>query len=312
MENKEKQIWDLIIIGGGPAGITAGIFAGRQKLKTLLITKEFGGQINWKAVNIENYPGFLEISGKELISKFVEHLKKYPVEILLDEAIKVKKEDQIFQIITQRGNIFSSKTVILAVGAQPRTLEIKGEKEFLGKGVSYCPICDGHFFKEKQVAIIGGGNAGFESALFLSQIVKKIYILDLSETPRADKELIERVQNTKKTEFIGGVKIKEIKGKEFVENLIYEEIKTNKEFILPVSGIFIHVGTVPQTYLVEGLVEFNEKKEIKVNLETLETSTPGLFAAGDCTEGKYKQIVIAAGQGARAALFVFEFLKNKK
>ena len=312
MENKEKQIWDLIIIGGGPAGIAAGIFAARQKLKTLLITKEFGGQINLKAINVENYPGFPEISGKELISKFVEHLKKYPIEILLDEAIKVKKEDQIFQIITQRGKIFFSKTVILAVGAQPKTLEIKGEKEFLGKGVSYCPICDGHFFKEKQVAIIGGGNAGFESALFLSQIVKKIYILDLSETPRADKELIERVQNTKKTEFIGGVKIKEIKGKEFVESLIYEEIKTNKEFILPVSGVFIHVGTVPQTYLVEGLVEFNEKKEIKVNLETLETSTPGLFAAGDCTEGKYKQIVIAAGQGARAALSVFEFLKNKK
>ncbi len=312
MENKEKQIWDLIIIGGGPAGITAGIFAGRQKLKTLLITKEFGGQINLKAVHIENYPGFSEISGKELISRFVEHLKKYPVEILLEEVIKIRKENDIFNVITEKNNLFFSRTAILAVGAKPRTLEIKGEKEFLGKGVSYCPVCDGYFFKEKQVAIIGGGNAGFESALFLSQIAKKIYILDFSETPKADKELQERVESTKKVEFIGGVKIKEIQGENFVKALIYEEIKTNREFILPVSGVFIHAGTVPQTYLVEGLVDFNEKKEIKINPETLQTKTPGLFAAGDCTEGKYKQIVIAAAQGAKAALSAFEFLKAKQ
>jgi thioredoxin-disulfide reductase len=311
MENKEKQVWDLIIIGGGPAGITAGIFAGRQKLTTLLITKEFGGQINWKAVNIENYPGFPEISGKELISKFVEHLKKYPVEILLEGVTKVKKENELFKVVTEKNNLFFSKAVILAVGAKPRVLEIKGEKEFLGKGVSYCPVCDGYFFKEKQVAVIGGGNAGFESALFLSQIVKKIYILDFSETPKADKELQERVKNTKKVEFIGGVKIKEIKGKNFVEGVIYEEIKTKKEFILPASGVFIHVGIVPQSYLVEGLVDLNERKEIKVNPETLETKTPGLFSAGDCSEGKFKQIVIATGQGAKAALYAFEYLKNK-
>jgi thioredoxin-disulfide reductase len=310
MENKEKQVWDLIIIGGGPAGITAGIFAGRQKLKTLLITKEFGGQINWKAVNIENYPGLPEISGKELISKFVEHLKKYPVKILLEEAIKVKKEDGFFKVLTEKNNFLFSKAVILALGARPRTLEIKGEKEFLGKGVSYCPICDGYFFKEKQVAIIGGGNAGFESALFLSQIAKKIFILDFSETPKADKELQEKVMSSQKIKFIGGVKIKEIQGKRLVEDIIYEEVKTNKEFILPVSGVFIHAGTVPQTYLVEGMVDFNERKEIKVNPETLETKTLGLFAAGDCTEGKFKQIVIASGQGAKAALYAFEYLKK--
>jgi Alkyl hydroperoxide reductase, large subunit len=164
----------------------------------------------------------------------------------------VKKENELFKVVTEKNNLFFSKAVILAVGAKPRVLEIKGEKEFLGKGVSYCPVCDGYFFKEKQVAVIGGGNAGFESALFLSQIVKKIYILDFSETPKADKELQERVKNTKKVEFIGGVKIKEIKGKNFVEGVIYEEIKTKKEFILPASGVFIHVGIVPQSYLVEG------------------------------------------------------------
>jgi len=310
METEEKQIWDLIVVGGGPAGITAGIFAGRQRMKTLLITKEFGGQLNLKTVNVENYPGFSEISGKELISRFVKHLKKYPVEIVLESAIKIKKEGNIFQVLTGKNNLFFSKTVILAVGSAPRTLGVKGEKEFLGKGVSYCPICDGYFFKGKQVVIIGGGNAGFESALFLSQIAKKIYILDFSEIPKADKELIERVESAKKVKFIGGAKIKEIGGNKFVENLIYEEKKTKKEFILPVSGIFIHAGTVPQTYLVEELVDFNERKEIKVNPETLETKTPGLFAAGDCTEGKYKQIVIAAGQGARTALNAFEFLKK--
>jgi thioredoxin-disulfide reductase len=310
MENKEEKIWDLIIIGGGPAGITAGIFAARQKLKTLLITNEFGGQMNWKTVNIENYPGFPEISGKDLISKFVEHLQKYSVPVILESVTKVKKNDNIFQVVTEKNNLFFSKTLILGVGARPRSLEIKGEKEFLGKGVSYCPICDGYFFKEKQVAVIGGGNAGFESALFLSQIAKKIYIFDFNEIPRAEKTLQEKVENTKKVEFIGGVKIKEISGNHFIQNLVYEHVKTKKEFIVPVSGVFIHVGTVPQTYLVEGLVEFNERKEIKVNPETLETKTPGLFAAGDCAQGKYKQIIIAASQGARAALSAFEFLKR--
>jgi thioredoxin reductase len=266
--------------------------------------------MNWKTVNIENYPGFPEISGKDLISKFVEHLQKYSVPVILESVTKVKKNENIFQVVTEKNNLFFSKTLILGVGARPRSLEIKGEKEFLGKGVSYCPICDGYFFKEKQVAVIGGGNAGFESALFLSQIAKKIYIFDFNEIPRAEKTLQEKVENTKKVEFIGGVKIKEISGNHFIQNLVYEHVKTKKEFIVPVSGVFIHVGTVPQTYLVEGLVEFNERKEIKVNPETLETKTPGLFAAGDCAQGKYKQIIIAASQGARAALSAFEFLKR--
>ena len=168
-------MYDLIIIGGGPAGITAGIYASRQKLNTLLITKTFGGQVARKAVKIENYPGFLEVSGQELIEKLINHLKKYSICIELDEVIRVEKREEGFGVYTKSQKTFEAKAIIVASGADPRPLEAEREKEFIGRGVSYCVTCDGPLFKGKTVAVIGGGNAGFEAAIFLSDFAKKIY-----------------------------------------------------------------------------------------------------------------------------------------
>ena len=180
--------YDLIIIGGGPAGITAGIYAGRQRMKTLLITKEFGGQMAKKATEVCNYPGFERISGMELIDKFVEHLKKQEsVGIEFSEAGKIEKNDNIFTTITTENKKFQSKAVIIATGADPRPLEAIGEKEFIGKGVSYCVTCDGPVFKNKTIAIIGGGNCGLEAAIFMENYAQKIYILEFGPELKADQ-----------------------------------------------------------------------------------------------------------------------------
>jgi len=306
------MIYNLIIIGAGPAGITAGIYAARLKLNPLLIAKTFGGQMTRKTVAIENYPGFEEISGKELIEKFEKHLRRYKIEIERDEVTKVKKIDGKFIVTTSSKNNFQSKTVIVASGADPRPLEVLGEKEFIGKGVSYCPLCDGPLFSEKTVAIIGAGNSAFEAALFLSKIVKKIYILEYNENVLADAENQERVKKTGKAEILTGVQVKEIKGKNFVTSILYQDRKTSHCFEIPIDGIFIEIGNQPATSFVKDLVDFNEKDEIIVDFETYQTKTAGLFAVGDCNVGKYKQIITAAGEGAKAALAVYDYLQEKK
>ncbi|GAH54683.1 unnamed protein product, partial [marine sediment metagenome] len=222
------MVYDLIIVGGGPAGITAGIYAARQKLNTLLITKSFGGQVARKAVAIENYPGFEEISGMELIQKFEKHLRKYKIEIERDSITKIKKIGKNFFVWTKSKNQFQARAVIIASGADPRPLEVPGEKKFIGRGVSYCSICDGPLFSNKTVAVIGGGNAGFETAIFLSKFVKKIYILEYASKVRADETNQERVKKTRKTEVITSAALKQIKGKEFVDSIVYQNRKTGK------------------------------------------------------------------------------------
>jgi alkyl hydroperoxide reductase subunit F len=233
------------------------------------------------------------------------------VDIERDEVKSVKKVGEKFFVTTKSKNKFESKTVIIASGADPRPLEVPGEKEFIGKGVSYCPLCDAVFFEGKTVAIIGGGNSAFEAALFLSKIAKKIYILEFCEKVSADKENQERVEKTGKVEVITNVALKKIQGNKFVHSIIYQERKTGKRFILPLNGIFIEIGSQPATSFVKDLVDFNERDEIKVDFETFQTKTPGLFAAGDCNVGKYKQIVTACGEGAKAALAAYDYLKNK-
>ena len=316
------EIYDLIIIGGGPAGITAGIYAARQKLNTLLITKSFGGQVVRKAVAIENYPGFEEISGMELIKKLEKHLRKFTllnsrkanltgqVDIEKDEVTKLKKIGNHFFVQTRSKNRFQSKAVIVASGADPRPLEVPGEKEFIGKGVSYCTTCDAPLFVNKTVAVIGGGNAGFEAAIFLSLIAKKIYILEYGKKVGADEINQERVKKTKKVEIITNTALKRIRGNQFVNSLIYQDRKTRKSITLPVEGIFVEVGSQPATSFVKGLVDFNEKDEIIVNPKTGETRIPGLFAAGDIDDVPYKQIVIAAGEGTKAALSAYNYLQK--
>jgi len=308
----KSNIYDLIIIGGGPAGITAGIYAGRQKLKTLLICKEFGGQVAKKAIDIENYPGFEKISGIELIQKFKNHLQKFDIEIQQDEVTKIQKEENIFSVYTKAGKTFNSLAVIIASGADPRPLEVEGEKEFLGKGVSYCAVCDGAFFKDKVVAVVGGGNAGFETAIFLSKIAKKIYILEYGETVKADLTNQEIVKNSKKAEIITNAQVKKIVGDNVVRSIIYLDRKTQEEKELKVDGVFIQIGNQPATSFAKGLVDFNERDEIIVEFETCQTKTKGLFAAGDCNTGPFKQIITACGEGAKSALAAFRYIQKLK
>lgn len=305
-------MYDLIIIGGGPAGITAGIYATRLKLNTLLITKSFGGQVAKKAVAIENYPGFKSISGSELTKKMEDHLKAQEINIEIDEVRKIEKTNNGFLIFTKNKKEFQAKSVILASGADPRPLEVPGEKEFIGKGVSYCSICDGPLFNGKEVVIIGGGNAGFETAIFLAGIAKKIYILEYGSEIKAFEANQETVKKSGKVEIIKNAELKSIKGKNFVESIIYEDRETKKEKTLKIQGVFVEIGSQPATSYVKGLVDFNKRDEIKVEFETCQTKTPGLFAVGDLNVGRYKQIVTACGEGAKATLAAYGYIQKQK
>ena len=302
--------YELIIIGGGPAGMTAGIYAARQKLNTLLITKDFGGQVSLKAVAIENYPGFYRISGEELIQKFENHLKKQKIDIEMDEVIKLTKTDSKFLVLTKKKKKIETKAIIVASGADPRPLEVAGEKKFIGKGVSYCVTCDGPLFEDKTVAIVGGGNAGFEAAIFLAKYAKKIYILEYAPNIMADETSQGKVKKTGKVEIITQVALQEIKGKEFVDSVVYQDMGTKKISKLLVDGVFVEIGSQPATSFLRDLVDFNKRDEIKVDFETYQTKTPGLFAVGDVNIGKSKQIVTACGEGSKAAIAAYDYIEH--
>jgi NADH-dependent peroxiredoxin subunit F len=305
------MVYDLIIIGGGPAGITAGIYAGRQQMKTLLITKEFGGQMAKKATEVCNYPGFEKISGMELIEKFVSHLEKQKtVEVKFLEAEKIEKENDVFTITTTENEKIQSKTIIVATGADPRPLEAVGEKEFIGKGVGYCVTCDGPIFRDKTVAIVGGGNAGVEAALFMTRYAKKIYILEYSAELKADEENRKDAEKSDKIEIIKNAAVREIKGDTFVKSLTYQDNISKESKVLELQGVFIEIGSQPATALAKGLVNFTKRDEIEVETETFATKTPGLFAAGDDNSGPYKQIVTAAGEGCKASLAAYDYLRK--
>jgi len=303
--------YDLVIIGGGPAGVTAGIYAARQNLKTLIITKNFGGQIAKKAVGIENYPGFKKIQGMELIERFKKHLKQFEIDIVKSSVGKVEKKDNLFIINDGEKNCFKSRAVIVATGADPRPLEVPGEKKYIGKGVSYCSVCDGPLFKDKAVAVIGAGNAGVESALFLSNFAKKVYILEFSKESLADRILQEEVGRNNKIELIYGADLKKIEGERFVKSILWKDKESGKEKSLQVDGVFVEIGSQPATSFVKNLVDFSEKDEIEIDPQTCQTKTPGLFAAGDVSDVYYKQIVIAAGQGSIAALSAYKYLSKR-
>lgn len=307
------MVYDLIIIGGGPAGISAGIYAGRQRMKTLILTKDFGGQMAGKATMVCNYLGFPKIGGSELIKKFVEHLKTQEfVEIKIAEIRKIEKDEDNFSAITTDNEKISGRSVIVATGADPRPLEVPGEKEFIGKGLGYCVTCDGPLFKNKEVAVIGGGNTGLEAAIFMTNYASKVYILECGSEIKADVENQEEVKKLKKIKTIINASIKEIKGEKLVSSLVYEDLKTKRLKTLKVQGIFIEIGNQPATSLAKGLVDFNERDEIKVEFETYQTKTPGLFAVGDVNTGKYKQIITAAGEGCKAALAAYEYVKKQR
>jgi len=269
--------YDLIIIGAGPAGISAAVYAVRQRLNMLIISKDIGGQVAKKAVDIENYPGFDKISGSELVELYQKQLKANNLLVQQDEVLGIQKKDGIFFVSTKSKKVYESISVIITSGAESKLINVPGEEEFSGKGVSYCSLCDGPIFKDKIVAVVGGGNNGFESALFLSNYVKKIFILEFSDKVKADQENQDLVFKNKNIEVITNAKVVKIEGKVFVNSITYEDLKNNKEITLEVNGVFVEIGYTPSTLFVGDLVDLNEKGEIVFDPENLKTKTPGLL-----------------------------------
>lgn len=298
---------ELIIVGGGPAGITAAIYAARKRMDFVLITKDIGGKAAWSA-DIENYTGYQFITGPELAQKFEEHVRAFGITVLFEEAKRVEKIPEGFEIQTTRG-WYKSRSVIIATGTEPRKLGVPGEDEFKNRGVTYCATCDAPLFMNKNVAVIGGGNAGLDAALQLTRIANQIYLIEISPELKGDEIMKEKVAQNKKVKILTNAKVLEILGDRFVREIIVE--KDGKKFTLPVDGIFIEIGQVPNSKIVQHLVELNERGEIIVD-ERCRTNVGGLFAAGDVTNVPQKQIIVAAGEGAKAAISAYEYLQRLK
>lgn len=301
------MIYDLIIIGAGPAGITAAIYAARKKLKFLVLSKDVGGEVAKSSI-IENYTGYQEITGEELTKKFEQHLKEFEFDFKLTEVKKIEKENDIFLVKTGSEE-FRSMTLIIATGTKPRQLNVKGEKEFKNRGVTYCATCDAPLFIGKDVAVIGGGNSALEATIQLISIAKKIYLIDIADELIADKVLIEKAKMSPKVEFFSNTKVLSILGNKFVEKIRIDQKGKEKE--LNVRGVFINIGYIPNTDLVRNLIKLNRKGEIDIDINN-QTNISGIFAAGDCTNVPYKQIIIAAGEGAKASLSVGQYLNRLK
>jgi len=250
---KTELIYDLVIIGGGPAGMTAAVYAARKRLKTLLITKDLGGQVLWTA-EVENYMGYQYIEGRQLVDKFKEQVRHFPIDQEIGEEVeKLSKEEEIFSILTRGGKKFRGKTVIIASGKKSRSLNVSGEKRLIGRGVSYCSICDAPFFEGKEVAVIGGGNSAFEAALDLVKIAPKIYLIDIASAWRADSLLVEQIEKEKKVAFFPRHKVKEIKGDDRVESITIEALDGGQIKSLSAEGVFIEIGLIFRDYLRLGM-----------------------------------------------------------
>ncbi len=304
--------YDTIIIGGGPAGITAALYAARQKMNALIVTKAFGGQITRKVTPVENWPGIVQITGTELIHNFQKHLRRHKIDIERDEVSKIKKVKNYFCITTKSKNHFKTYSVIVATGADPRQLEVEGEQHFVGKGVSYCPLCDGPLFYNKDVAVIGGGNSALEAVILLSKYTKSVTILESQDKLAAFRDLQDRAMATKKVKVLTNIKVLKIEGNKTVEKIIFEDKLTKKKKELAIDGIFIEIGNQPATSFLKDLVDFSKKDEIKINPRNCETRTEGLFACGDVTDVFPKQIVVAAGEGTKAAVNAYNYVQTVK
>lgn len=302
-------MYDLIIIGGGPAGITAGIYAARKKIKTLIVTKDFQGQAG-KATIVENWPGIKKTSGPELMFSFKEHLDSFGIDSLENELIiSIKRENNLFSVSTDKNKEIVSKSIIVASGKNPRPLKVPGEKEYLGKGVVYCAVCDAPLFSNKKTVVIGGGNAGFETALEMAEKYSpEVYLLESAFKIKADEFLQERAEKNEKIKIITGAMLKEIKGDKFVKSVVYKDIKSGEEKEIEVEGVFVEIGSVPVADFLGDLADCNEKGEVIINHKTCETKTSGMFAAGDVTDVRDKQIIVASGEGAKAALSAYSYL----
>ena len=311
-------MYDSIIIGGGPAGMTAGIYLARKKLNSLLITKNFIGQVGGSSL-VENYPGFESIVGIELIKKIREHLYKNPnTGIIKGETVKeIKKINDGFIVRTiddeQNEKKYQTKTVIIASGATYRKIGVPGEKEFYGKGVTHCSVCDAPLYRNKVAVVIGGGNSGVLATIDLLPYAKRISLLEYDSKLRADPVLVDKISNKKNVFIFVNSELKEIKGDKGVNSIVFFNHKDKKIFVMPTHGVFIKAGVKPNSSFLNNEFQdlLNKKNELIVDHYDCSTKIPGLFGAGDVTNIKDKQIATAVGEGCKASLSVFEYLNLK-
>lgn len=305
------MLYDLIIIGAGPAGLSAAIYANRKKLNILVLTNDVGGQTT-EAHTVDNYLGIPGLLGVELVEKFREHAKKLKVEIR--ESIVVEKivpQEGNFAVKTNRGD-WEAKAIIITTGKRYRKLEIPGAAEFEGKGITYCATCDAPLYKGKTVAVVGAGDAGQDAAWQLTKYASKVYLLNRYPELRGDDvQIQEQLKNSERLEIINSCYPVEVRGEKFVKSLIYQCNGSDEKKEIALEGIFVEIGSVPVSDFLTGMVKLNEKGEVIINPETNTTSSAGIFAAGDVTDVPHKQMIVAAGEGAKAALSAYEYLKNK-
>ncbi len=304
-------MYDLIIVGGGPGGVAAGVYAARKKIKTLLITDSFGGQ-SLVSTEIQNWIGTKSVSGFELAKMLENHLRaQEDTEIINDDlVVGVEKTKDGFEVKTRNNKTFGTKYVLITSGSRRKKLGISGEKEFEGRGVVYCSICDAPIFKDKTVAVVGSGNAGLEAVRDLIPYASKVYLIVRSDTLRGDSVMRERIENSSKVKIMRNALPEEIMGSEFVEGLRYKDAKTGEFKELKLDGVFIEIGSMPNSDIVKNLVKLNERGEIVVDHKTQATSCAGIWAAGDATDVSYKQNNISAGDAIKAVLNIYEHTRE--
>jgi thioredoxin reductase (NADPH) len=302
-----SELYDVVIIGAGPAGLTAAIYTSRAGLRTVLLERQIaGGQITMTE-HIDNFPGFADgINGFDLIEQMKQQAVRFGAVLHEVEAVEELTPGDTKRVITSDG-VYEARTVIVASGMDPKGLGCAGEDTFRGRGVSYCATCDGAFFRDKVVAVIGGGNAAVEEALFLTRFARKVFIVHRRDELRADRVYVERVKAESKIEVLWSSHLREVRGGDKVESMWVEFTDKGEMHDVKVDGVFFYVGQSPNTAFLDGVVTFDERGFIVTN-EMLETSIPGVFAAGDCRANKLKQVVWAAAEGALAARGVEVYL----
>ena len=301
--------FDIIILGGGPAGLSAGIYAARSSASTAILDISMMGGQPSNYLELENYPGFPIIGGYDLMEKFEEHADKFNVQKFPMQEIKSIDLKSNPKIIETLDGVFTAKSVIIACGAQAKKLGVKGEQEFIGRGVSYCAVCDGAFYKEKTVTVVGGGNAAVEEAMYLTKFADKVYIVHRRDTLRADKIVQERAFKNPKLEFIWDSRVVEIQGDNVVTTAVIENVKTGEITNLKTDGVFPYIGFTPNVEGISGQLEQDANGFI-ITDNTMQTSIEGVFAAGDVRNTPLRQVITAASDGAVSAVFASKYLEG--
>jgi alkyl hydroperoxide reductase subunit F len=309
-EEEVIPLYDVIIIGGGPAGLSAAVYSARKVLKTLLVSKDIGGQMAW-TYDVDNYLGFSQVDTADLIAKFEEHVEKYGVEKIVGVRVKtLELTGKIKKVITGDGKTFHTKTVIVATGKRPRPLNVPGEKELTGMGVTYCSTCDAPLFADLDVAVMGGGNSALEAVIDLMKVARKIYMVSL--TPITGDEILkDKVMNSPKVEIFTKYKILQIEGESTVEGIEIESLETGEKKRFNVQGVIVEIGLLPNSELVLDTIEINRIGEIVID-SRCRTGVAGIFACGDVTDVPYKQVIVAAGEGAKAALSAYDYIIKQR